>query len=109
MKRELSHEDIINIAESASRAIYVWADCVSDYDPSRWPEEPYDNYVFFTCRTEDDEPFDVTPELIRRGYDLAIAPGSGVPQEAFIGVTSLGPVAIDALIQMAVFGQHVYE
>lgn len=129
--------DCGNLAITAAEGgINYWAKAVTYYNPSRWCDEKTgeprddtpDDFVYYTIEEtevsgagdpDDDTPlrFDITPALIKRGFALAMDPGSNIAGWVLHDqidwgypdtISCLDANAADAIIQFGCYGHLVF-
>jgi hypothetical protein len=125
--------DTGNIAITAAEGgIGYWSVITNGYEPSRWLASPDgepsndlpDDFVFYTIAEDAEaaggepaETWDITPALIKRGFALAMSPGSDVAPWAFRdqidlndpdSISYMDADAADVVIQMGCHGRIIY-
>lgn len=110
---------------AAEGGIGYWSVIVSEYDPDRWldstGDEPLDdlpvNFAYYTIEDDDGERFVITPELLRRGFRLAMQPDANIADWALRdqfderdpdSLDYIDSIAADAIVQFGCYGRLVY-
>lgn len=128
---QLTAEECGDIAVTAAEGGIGYWSVIQTYKPSRWTPDGFDvvqgnlavadDFVFYTIEYENPESnepprltADITPELLRRGFRLAIDKARadlvqrvlGLPREDWTG--EIDADGADAIVQCGVFGEIVF-
>lgn len=110
---DLTAEECGDIAITAAEGGIGYWSVIQSYDWTRWADDDIvepghevpSDFVFYTIEELDDEGvFDITPELINRGYEIWL-------QERKVILDDMGEVdaeIADVLVQYGCFGKVVY-